>query len=125
MTISATPSTAAPGSPESREESDRRSRESIELAREIIKVDSTNGNETAVAEILADYLRSNGVEAELIANDPARANIVARIPGTGGGPSLAFVGHNDVVPADPRDWEVPPFEAVLDDNGFLWGRGAR
>ena len=124
MTISATPSSAAPGSAESRDESDRRSRESIELAREIIKIDSTNGNETAVAEILADYLRANGVEAELIANDPARANIVARIPGTGRGPSLAFVGHNDVVPADPRDWEVPPFEAVLDDAGFLWGRGA-
>ena len=45
---------------------------------------------------------------------PDRANLVARHPGTGGGPSLAFVGHLDVVPADPRDWTHPPFAAVVD-----------
>jgi acetylornithine deacetylase/succinyl-diaminopimelate desuccinylase-like protein len=49
---------------------------------------------------------------------------VARIPGTGGGPSLAFVGHLDVVPADARDWTHPPFGGVLDDHGYLYGRGA-
>jgi acetylornithine deacetylase/succinyl-diaminopimelate desuccinylase-like protein len=38
--------------------------------------------------------------------------------------SLAFVGHTDVVPCDPRDWTHPPFEGVLDDDGWLWGRGA-
>jgi acetylornithine deacetylase/succinyl-diaminopimelate desuccinylase-like protein len=98
--------------------------EAIELAAEIIRIDSTNGNETAVAEVLAARLQDAGVEVELIARDPRRANLVARIPGTGGGPSLAFVGHSDVVPADPRDWTHPPFEAVVDDEGFLWGRGA-
>ncbi|MDE2488791.1 MAG: M20/M25/M40 family metallo-hydrolase, partial [Alphaproteobacteria bacterium] len=34
------------------------------------------------------------------------------------------MGHSDVVPADPRDWTHPPFAAVLDDDGYLWGRGA-
>ncbi len=29
-----------------------------------------------------------------------------------------------MVPADPRDWVHPPFGAVVDDDGFLWGRGA-
>ena len=29
-----------------------------------------------------------------------------------------------MVPCDPRDWTHPPFEAVLDDDGWLWGRGA-
>ncbi|HQR27632.1 MAG TPA: M20/M25/M40 family metallo-hydrolase, partial [Nocardioides sp.] len=38
--------------------------------------------------------------------------------------SLAFVGHLDVVPADPRDWTHPPFAAVVDDTGYLFGRGA-
>lgn len=98
--------------------------EAVALAAEIIRIDSTNGNETAVAEVLGRYLESAGVDVELVARDPARANLVARIPGTGGGPSLAFVGHSDVVPADPRDWVHPPFEAVVDDEGFLWGRGA-
>ena len=102
----------------------RRRSEAVELAVELLRIDSTNGNETAVAEVLATYLADNGVEAELVARDPARANLVARIGGTAGGPSLAFVGHTDVVPADPRDWTHPPFEAVVDDDGYLWGRGA-
>ena len=29
-----------------------------------------------------------------------------------------------MVPCDPRDWTHPPFEAVVDDDGWLWGRGA-
>ena len=39
-------------------------------------------------------------------------------------PSLAFVGHTDVVPVDARDWTHPPFEGVVDDAGYLYGRGA-
>ncbi len=47
------------------------------------------------------------------------------IPGTDpAAPSLAFVGHTDVVPVDGQDWTHPPFEAVVDDDGWLWGRGA-
>ncbi|MDX6359675.1 MAG: hypothetical protein QOH37_2729 [Nocardioidaceae bacterium] len=103
--------------------------EVVRVARDLIRLDTTNarepglGNETLCAEYLQDYLRSNGVEAELVAREPHRANLVARIRG-GGGESLAFVGHTDVVPCDPRDWTHPPFEAVLDDAGWLWGRGA-
>jgi acetylornithine deacetylase/succinyl-diaminopimelate desuccinylase-like protein len=107
--------------------------EVIRVARDLIRLDTTNarepglGNETLCAEYLRDYLRSNGVEAELVAREPHRANLVARIPGVSTGDraeSLAFVGHTDVVPCDPRDWTHPPFEAVLDDDGWLWGRGA-
>jgi acetylornithine deacetylase/succinyl-diaminopimelate desuccinylase-like protein len=113
--------------------------EVVRVARDLIRLDTTNarepglGNETLCAEYLQDYLRSNGVEAELVAREPHRANVVARIPGVSTGStgstsekreSLAFVGHTDVVPCDPRDWTHPPFEAVLDDDGWLWGRGA-
>jgi acetylornithine deacetylase/succinyl-diaminopimelate desuccinylase-like protein len=103
--------------------------EVVRVARDLIRLDTTNarepglGNETLCAEYLQDYLRSNGVDAELVAREPHRANLVARIPG-GGGESLAFVGHTDVVPSDPRDWTHPPFDAVVDDDGWLWGRGA-
>jgi acetylornithine deacetylase/succinyl-diaminopimelate desuccinylase-like protein len=98
--------------------------EVIELTQALIRVDTTNGNETAAAELLKERMEDAGVECSLPGRDPKRRNLVARIPGTGAGPSLAFVGHLDVVPADARDWTHPPFDAVIDDDGYLFGRGA-
>ena len=99
--------------------------EVLSLCQALIRVDTTNppGRETAAAVVLRDHLEAAGVACELVARDPDRANLVARIPGSGGAPSLAFVGHLDVVPADARDWTHSPFDAVVDD-GYLYGRGA-
>ena len=100
--------------------------EALELVRDLIRVDTSNppGRETPAALVLKKYLEANGIECELVARDPDRANLIARIPGTGEGPSLALLGHTDVVPADAQDWKHPPFEAHVDDEGYLWGRGA-
>jgi len=54
---------------------------------------------------------------------PERANLVARIPGSGGGASLALLSHTDVVLADAREWDADPFGGELRD-GEVWGRGA-
>jgi acetylornithine deacetylase/succinyl-diaminopimelate desuccinylase-like protein len=98
--------------------------EVTDLLQRLIQVDTTNppGNETAAAELLRDYLAASGVESQLIAKVPERANLVARIPG-GGGPSLLLLCHTDVVYADPADWTMPPFSGELRD-GMVWGRGA-
>ena len=97
----------------------------VQLLQQLIRIDTTNppGNETAAAELLRDYLEAAGVECELYAKVPERANLVARIRGTGDGPSLALLSHTDVVLADAREWERDPFggELVGDD---VWGRGA-
>jgi acetylornithine deacetylase/succinyl-diaminopimelate desuccinylase-like protein len=100
--------------------------ETTALLRDLLRVDTTNppGRETAAATLLKDYLEASGVECELVARDPDRANLVARIRGTGDGPSLALLGHTDVVPADPAGWQHPPFAGDLDDEGYVWGRGA-
>ncbi|MGL5827290.1 MAG: M20/M25/M40 family metallo-hydrolase [Nocardioides sp.] len=99
--------------------------EVIDLTQRLIRIDTTNGNETLAAQLLAEYLTDAGIEAELVARDPARANLVARIRGSElGHQSLAFVGHLDVVPADAGDWTHPPFAADIDDRGYLFGRGA-
>jgi acetylornithine deacetylase/succinyl-diaminopimelate desuccinylase-like protein len=99
--------------------------EVVELARALIRVDTSNppGNETPAAELLAGYLRESGVEPELVGPDPERLNLVARIEGRGEGPSLMLLGHTDVVPAPTAGWTVPPFEGALRD-GLLLGRGA-
>ena len=100
--------------------------EAVGLLRRLLRLDTSNppGNETAAAELLRAYLEANGVACELVARDPARANLVARLPGTGGGPSLMLLGHTDVVPAVAEDWTRPPFGGELDDEGYVWGRGA-
>jgi acetylornithine deacetylase/succinyl-diaminopimelate desuccinylase-like protein len=48
---------------------------------------------------------------------------VARIRGTGDGPSLMLLSHTDVVLADPSEWSVPPFSGEVRDDE-VWGRGA-
>src|SRR6202007_1198531 len=98
--------------------------EVTDLLQRLIQVDTTNppGNETAAAELLRASLEATGIACELIAKVPERANLVARIPG-GDGPSLLFLGHTDVVLADPGEWSVPPFSGELRD-GQVSGRGA-
>jgi acetylornithine deacetylase/succinyl-diaminopimelate desuccinylase-like protein len=100
--------------------------EAVALLRDLLRIDTSNppGRETAAAELLARYLEDNGLACELVARDPERANVVARLPGRGGGPSLMLLGHTDVVPAEPAAWRHPPFGGVLDDDGYVWGRGA-
>ena len=100
--------------------------EAVALLRDLLRIDTSNppGRETAAAELLARYLEDNGVACELVARDPERANLVARLPGRGSGPSLMLLGHTDVVPADPDAWRHPPFDGFLDDEGYVWGRGA-
>src|SRR5205823_570177 len=99
--------------------------EVTELLQELIRIDTTNppGNETAAAELLRDYLEDSGVECGLYARVPERANLVARIPGRGDGPSLLFLSHTDVVLADASEWSADPFGGELRD-GEVWGRGA-
>ncbi|MDQ5820403.1 MAG: M20/M25/M40 family metallo-hydrolase [Actinomycetota bacterium] len=102
-----------------------RGAEVAELLQRLIRLDTVNppGNETRAAELLREYLEPSGVQCELYAKVPERANLVARIPGKGGGPRLAFLSHTDTVLADPAEWQVDPWSGELRD-GEIWGRGA-
>jgi acetylornithine deacetylase/succinyl-diaminopimelate desuccinylase-like protein len=94
------------------------------LLQALLRVDTVNppGNETRAADLLREYLALSGVECELYAREPERANLVARIKG-GDGPSLAFLCHTDTVLADPEEWDRDPWSGDLVDSE-VWGRGA-
>jgi acetylornithine deacetylase/succinyl-diaminopimelate desuccinylase-like protein len=62
------------------------------------------------------------VEPRIVATDPGRPNLVARLPGAGAGPALLLQGHVDVVPAEGT-WSRPPFGGDV-AGGYVWGRGA-
>ena len=99
--------------------------EVTELLQELIRVDTVNppGNETAAAELLREYLEANGVQCELYAKVPGRANLVARIPSSGDGPRLALLSHTDTVLADASEWDRDPWSGDVHE-GEVWGRGA-
>jgi acetylornithine deacetylase/succinyl-diaminopimelate desuccinylase-like protein len=99
--------------------------EAAGLLQELIRLDTVNppGNETLAAEHLRGYLERNGVSCERFARVPERANLVARIPGTGDGPRLLLLSHTDTVLADPAEWQLDPWSGELRD-GQVWGRGA-
>jgi acetylornithine deacetylase/succinyl-diaminopimelate desuccinylase-like protein len=94
------------------------------LLQALLRLDTVNppGNETYAADVLREYLAESGVDAELYARVPERANLVARIKG-GDGPALAFLCHTDTVLADPGEWDRSPWSGDLVD-GEVWGRGA-
>jgi acetylornithine deacetylase/succinyl-diaminopimelate desuccinylase-like protein len=96
-----------------------------ELLQRLIRFDTTNppGNERECIAWIEGLLRELGCETRVLAKDPERPNLVARIPGEGSASPLLLQGHVDVVPTDDQDWSRPPFEARAED-GFIWGRGA-
>src|SRR4051795_12319991 len=98
--------------------------EVVTLLQRLIACDTSNppGREVQAAAVLEAYLTQAGVECERVAKDPERPNLIARLPGRGEGPSLAFLGHLDVVPARRQDWSVEPFAAV-ERADAIWGRG--
>jgi acetylornithine deacetylase/succinyl-diaminopimelate desuccinylase-like protein len=99
--------------------------EVTQLLQELIRLDTVNppGDETKAAELLRDYLSGHGVESELYARTPERANLVARIPGRGDGKSLLLLSHTDTVPANAEEWQVDPWSGEVRGTE-LWGRGA-
>jgi len=98
--------------------------EALEYLRRLVQFDTSNppGNEIDAASYVADVLRAEGIDAEVLESAPRRASVVARVPGDGSKRPLLLLGHLDVVPADPAKWSVEPFSAEIKD-GYVWGRG--
>ena len=90
----------------------------------LVQIDSSDppGNETRVAEYVKKTLEAEGIPVMLVAKDPARANIIARLKGTGAKKPLLIMGHSDVVRVDPAKWTFPPFSATR-QGGYIYGRG--
>lgn len=99
--------------------------ETLRLLQDLIRIDTSNppGNETEAASFVRDLLAEEGIDSELIESQPGRGNLIARLKGDGSRPTMILLGHLDVVPADPAEWEVPPFSGEIRD-GEIWGRGA-
>src|SRR3989442_146145 len=105
--------------------------EIVALARDLVRLETVNsgvmptGGETAACELLSQKLRAEGIsDIEVVARDPERGSLIARLSGEDRSSRLLLMSHSDVVPAgDERAWTKPPFGGVVED-GRLYGRGA-
>ncbi|MCA6119284.1 M20 family metallopeptidase [Bradyrhizobium sp. WSM 1738] len=97
----------------------------IELSRELIAFNTVNppGNELSCIQYLEKLLAGAGLETALQRFASGRANLVARIKGTGSKPPLCFTGHVDTVPLGNAPWSVDPFAGEIID-GKMYGRGS-
>jgi acetylornithine deacetylase/succinyl-diaminopimelate desuccinylase-like protein len=83
-----------------------------------------SGHEAVNADLLRSGLEGSGCDLESFEPLPGRVSLVARIEGSDpAAPSLCYLGHTDVVPANPDTWSRDPFGGELFD-GEVWGRGA-
>jgi acetylornithine deacetylase len=83
----------------------------VGLARTLVDIDSTTGQEGAVGRVLAGYLRERGYSVLEQPLDGGRINVIAAV----GEPELVFSTHFDC---------VPPFFPSRIEGGVLHGRGA-
>jgi acetylornithine deacetylase len=121
--------------------------ELVALLTELISFDTTTPTlaapahqEAALQGYLGDRLRAAGAAVVISEPDPGlvaghpmvpegftfagRPQLVAQFPGTGGGRTLLFNGHVDVVDVQPiGEWAHDPFAGVVAD-GVVHGRGA-
>ena len=88
--------------------------------------ESPTGDERKITELILkklDRLGMNG--AELVEQVPEHPNLLYRVSGTGGGPTLLYVAHTDTKPVGAaRDqWATDPFCPTI-KNGKMYGLGA-
>lgn len=120
---------------------DRERDQIVEFLRDLIKFPSVTGEEEEIQQFIARKLKKMGLvvdiwepDLEALKHHPAyvavsqgykgRPNVVGILRGAGGGKSLLFNGHVDVIPAGaPEAWAHGPWAADLAD-GRVYGRGA-
>ena len=85
--------------------------------------DPENSQESEVQDLVESRLKALGLDVTRWEAEARRPNLVAQRNGAGGGPSLAFNGHIDVVPIGDLDgWNYDPWGSDIVD-GKLYGRG--
>ncbi|MFN7985024.1 MAG: M20/M25/M40 family metallo-hydrolase [Vicinamibacterales bacterium] len=99
--------------------------ETLQHFQALLRLDTQNppGNEYLVTDYLKGVLEKEGIPVQIVASDPKRPNLIARLKGSGRKQPVLFMGHSDVVTVDPKKWTFPPFSATR-DGGYIYGRGS-
>jgi acetylornithine deacetylase len=78
--------------------------EAVDLLTAMVRIESvtpwlipTGSGEAGIAKFIAEWLAGTGAEIEIVEVQPGRPNVLARLRGTGGGPTLCVNAHTDTV----------------------------
>jgi succinyl-diaminopimelate desuccinylase len=95
----------------------------IALALDLLAIDTANppGDTREIVAEIERFLDPLPVAVERYAADPAKPNLLVRIPGDADR-TLMYNGHLDTVPYDADDWTYDPLGERVDDR--VYGRGA-
>ena len=99
--------------------------ELLQLCADLVAAESVNppGRTAGMAQVVADWLRGHGAEAEIVGADDEAPNVVSRVEGGRPGRHVVFNAHMDTMPAgDAALWTVPPLELTRRD-GRAYGLG--
>lgn len=99
----------------------------VTYAAELVRRPSINppGDYAEVSAWVEKAFAEMGLEPRIVEGQPGRRNVVARVAGAGGGPSLCLASHIDVVNIGEKgNWRYDPFSAHIDGDGLMWGRGS-
>ncbi len=97
--------------------------EAVGFLQNLVRIDTSAGNETKAAEYIKSVFDKEGIPAEIFTLDNGHGNVVARLKGSGKRRPILLMGHTDVVGVEKDKWTVDPFGAVIKD-GYLYGRGS-
>jgi acetylornithine deacetylase len=97
--------------------------EILEMARRMQAFKSFSHHEEPCARDYAELLESLGFEVEFQESEPGRPNVIGRLRGSGGGPSLMFNSHMDIDPL-ALETEEGAFDFYVEDN-MVMGHGLR
>ncbi|MFB6082833.1 MAG: M20 family metallopeptidase [Halorientalis sp.] len=89
----------------------------------LLAFDTSNppGETADIADAVEERFESLGIETERIVADPAKPNLLARVPGDSDR-TLLYNGHFDTVPYDASAWDHDPLGERAGDR--IYGRGA-
>ncbi|MGH8702516.1 MAG: M20/M25/M40 family metallo-hydrolase, partial [Burkholderiales bacterium] len=98
----------------------------VRWMQDYLRVDTTNppGNEARAAEFFRKIFEQEGIEHRVFEIAPGRANLWARLKGSGARRPLILLNHTDVVTSDAARWKAPPFSGEIVE-GAMYGRGAQ
>jgi succinyl-diaminopimelate desuccinylase len=97
--------------------------ELVALALDLLAIDTSNppGQTREIVAEIERYLDPLPVDTERVVADPAKPNLVVRVPGESEH-TLLYNGHLDTVPFDTDDWTYSPLGEQVEDR--IYGRGA-